>query len=184
MIYILSGTAKSGKTTIAKEFTKRYLIPYFSTDYIMMMLHRGNPNLKIDTEAKDSIVAAQIEPYVYGMIKTMIENKVTYLIEGVHFNPDFVSKLKKEYPRDITALYLGFKDTSVSLKLRELNKYKDRLENSWFSSFSNEKMIELVKYLIQESKHTFDLCKSLALPYLEVYDLNSQMEDILKELKQ
>ena len=131
MIYILGGIAKSGKTTIAKEFNKRFNIPYFSTDYIMMMLNRGNPSLLIDPEEGDSIVAKKLEPYVYGMLKTMIENKVEYLIEGVHFNPDFSAKLIKEFPNDIRIVYLGFKDTSVVMKIFELNKYKEELENVW-----------------------------------------------------
>ena len=183
MIYILSGTAKSGKTTIAKEFIKRYNIPYFSTDYVMMMLHRGNSELEIDIDASDTSVSNQIKPYVYGMIKTMVENKVDYLIEGVHFNPDFSNDLLREYPNDIRIVYLGYKDTSVNLKLIELNKYKDKLENIWYSTYSNEKMIELIAYLINESLKTYNLCMTLGLRYIEVYDLNSQMNEIIDSVK-
>lgn len=183
MIYILAGIAKSGKTTIAKEFIKRYNIPYFSTDYIMMMLSRGNSSLNVDPEATDSVVAKQIQPYVYGMIKTMIENKVDYLLEGVHFNPDFSVELLKEYPNHVRVVYLGYKDTTVKLKIMELNKYINTLENVWYSSFSNEKMIELVSHLILESEKLYDLCEELKLKYIEVYDLNSQIDTILQYLK-
>ena len=183
MIYILSGTAKSGKTTIAKEFTKRFHIPYFSTDYIMMMLYRGNPKLGIDHEASDNTVSRQIQPYVYGMIKTMVETKVDYLIEGVHFTPDFSSELLKEYPNDIRIVYLGYKDTSVNLKLIELNKFKDILENVWYSSFSNEEMVELISYMINQSLNTYNLCMSFGLNYIEVYDLNNQIDEIIKYIR-
>ena len=179
MIYILSGIAKSGKTTIAKEFTKRYNIPYFSTDYIMMMLYRGNSKLNIDPEASDMTVSEQIKPYVLGMIKTMVENKVDYLIEGVHFNPGFSSELLKQYPNDIRVVYLGFKNTSVNLKLIELNKYRDMLENVWYSSFSKEEMIKLVSYLIEESERLYRSCIEYSLDYIDIYDLTNQLDDII-----
>jgi len=182
MIYIIAGIAKSGKTTIAKEFTKRYNIPYFSTDYIMMMLHRGNPDIDVDPELSDSSVAKQIQPYVYGMIKTMVENKVDYLLEGVHFNPDFASELLKEYPNDIKIVYLGYKDISVTLKVIELNKYQKILENVWYSSFSDKKMNELILYLINESKRAYELCMLFGLKYIEVYDLNIQINEIIDSI--
>lgn len=182
MIYILAGIAKSGKTTIAKEFNKRFNIPYFSTDYIMMMLNRGNPSLMIDPEEGDPIVAKKLEPYVYGMLKTMIENKGEYLIEGVHFNPDFSAKLIKEFPNDIKIVYLGFKDTSVVMKIFELNKYKEELENAWYKSFSDEEMVEFISQLIDDSKRVYEMCKSYNLEYIEVFDLNSQINEIVNKL--
>lgn len=182
MIYILAGIAKSGKTTISKEFNKRFNIPYFSTDYIMMMLSRGNTSLGIDPEESDSVVAKKIEPYVYSMIKTMIENKVEYLIEGVHFNPDFSAKLIKEYPNDVKIVYLGFKDISVVLKIFEMKKYKDKIENAWYNSFSDKEMVELIAYLIVESNKIYEMCKQNNLEYIEVFDLNSQINEIIGKL--
>ena len=41
---------------------------------------------------------------------TLIENKVDYLLEGVHFNPDFSRRLIEKYPNDIRIVYLGYKD--------------------------------------------------------------------------
>jgi len=183
MIYIIAGIAKSGKTTIAKEFTKRYHIPYFSTDYIMMMLYRGNPELGIDHQASDTNVSRQIQPYIYGMIQTMVENKVDYVIEGVHFNPDFSNQLLREFPNDIRIVYLGYKDTSSNLKLIELNKYKNTLENVWYSSFSNEEMIELISYMIHESLKTYNSCMSFGLEYIEVYDLTNQIDEIINVIR-
>ena len=182
MIYILGGIPKSGKTTIAKEFTKRYKIPYFSTDYIMMMLSRGNTELGIDPNAGDTVVSKQIQPYVYGMIKTMVENKVDYLIEGVHFNPDFAKELLLEYPNYIKIVYLGYKDTSVILKIYELNKYKSHIENSWYDSYSDEEMVKLVSNLIDESEKLNILCRTMKLNYIEVYDINSQIDEILNSI--
>ncbi|MBN2604303.1 MAG: adenylate kinase, partial [Bacilli bacterium] len=108
MIYIISGIAKSGKTYIAKELTKRYHIPYFSTDYIMMMLAKGNENLKIDVDACDHTVSQKLEPYIYALISTMVHNKIDYVVEGVHFNPDFGAKLIEEFKGKVKIIYLGY----------------------------------------------------------------------------
>jgi len=60
MIYILTGIAKSGKTLLSNEILDKYHISTFSTDYIMMMLARGNNDLDIDIDAEDSVVAEKI----------------------------------------------------------------------------------------------------------------------------
>ena len=76
MIYILTGIAKSGKSLVANRLIQKYSLPTFSTDYIMMMLVRGNKTLGIDPDGEDEIVANQLRPYINGLIQTMVENKV------------------------------------------------------------------------------------------------------------
>ena len=105
MIYILTGIAKSGKSLVANRLIQKYSLPTFSTDYIMMMLVRGNKTLGIDPDGEDEIVANQLRPYINGLIQTMVENKVDYFIEGVHFNPDFARELLDKYPNDVHVLY-------------------------------------------------------------------------------
>ena len=182
MIYILTGVAKSGKSLIAKEIVKRNSIPSFSTDYIMMMLAKGNKNIGIDTEAGDRVVAKQLEPYIEGMLKTMIENGVNHLIEGVHFNHDFISRMMKEYPNDIKTLYLGFKDIDASVKGDELYKFQDSSDNKWFLNLNEKEFKVLINYLIDESRISYDLCREFSLDYIEVQDISIQLEEIINKL--
>ena len=123
MIYILTGIAKSGKSLVANRLIQKYSLPTFSTDYIMMMLVRGNKTLGIDPDGEDEIVANQLRPYINGLIQTMVENKVDYFIEGVHFNPDFARELLDKYPNDVKVLYLGYKDINVEDKINELERF-------------------------------------------------------------
>ena len=182
MIYILTGIAKSGKTLIANEVIKRISIPLFSTDYIMMMLSRGNKDLGIDVEASDSVVSKQLEPYIEGLLKTIIENKVDYLIEGVHFNPDFAKKLMDHFPHDIKVLFLGYKNIGIKDKEEELLKYKDATENPWYLSHKGKELTKLVSYLIKESTRVYDLCKMYDLDYIEVHNISVQKDDIINKL--
>ena len=47
MLYILSGTSRSGKTTVARRFLTRTGIPYMSVDAIMMGFTNGIPEYGI-----------------------------------------------------------------------------------------------------------------------------------------
>lgn len=182
MIYILSGVAKAGKTLLSEEIRKRYDVSVFSTDYIMMMLHRGNKDLDIDVYASDSSVATKIEPYVYGMIETMVENNASYLIEGVHFNTEFSYRLKKKFKDEIRFLYIGYKDIQLEDKVEELYKYKEVMDNPWLFDHQGESVEEIVKYLKSESSRIYHECIDLKLDYIDVYDIKEQKEDIIRKL--
>jgi len=179
MIYILTGIAKSGKTLISKKILKQHQISVFSTDYIMMMLYRGNHELQLDINASDHTVSNQLEPYIYGMIKTMIENKETYFIEGVHFNTEFSKKLISEFKDDIKVIYLGYKDISVEEKVKELYKYKDSMNNPWLFNHQGQSVESIVAYMIEESKRIYDECQKEDLIYIDITDINLQLDEII-----
>ncbi len=179
MIYILTGIAKSGKTLLAKEIKKKYNISIFSTDYIMMMLHHGSNNINLDINASDTTVAKKLEPFIYGMIKTMIENNETYLIEGVHFNPDFSRRLIEDFKDKIKILYLGYKDISLDNKLKEILKYKNIMNNPWLFDHQGQPVEKIVEYMIKESKRVYTECVHHNLTYIDVYDINIQKEKII-----
>lgn len=181
MIYILSGVAKSGKTLLSAEIKKRYNLSVFSTDYIMMMLHKGNRDLNIDIYASDSAVSKVIEPYIFGMIETMIQNNESYLIEGVHFNTDFAQRLLKEFKDNIRILYIGYKNISIEDKVRELKIYKDKMNNPWLFDHQGESVESIVEYLISESNRVSRECTSGKLDYIDVYDINIQKDSIISK---
>jgi len=182
MIYILSGVAKSGKTLLSTEIRKRYNLSVFSTDYIMMMLHKGNQDLNIDIYASDSTVSKMIEPYVFGMIETMVQNKESYLIEGVHFNTDFSQRLLEKFEDNIRLLYIGYKDISIEDKVNELNIYKETMNNPWIFDHQGESVENIVEYLISESNRIFKECSARRLDYIDVYNINEQKDSIIDKL--
>jgi len=182
MLYILSGVAKSGKTLIAKKLLEKHQISYFSTDYLMMSLSLGAPQLGVNHEEDDFIVANAMEPYLYFMIKTMVENNIDYLLEGVHFNPLFAKKILTEFKGKIKFLYLGFSNVSWEDKLDELNRYRTSMENCWFKHNSYDQMIELVKSLIEVSSNIKKKARDFSIPYIDVYNISDQCESIIETL--
>lgn len=182
MIYVLTGIAKAGKTFLSNEIRKRYSISVFSTDYIMMMLAKGNKNLGIDVYASDRSVARKIEPYVYGLIETMVQNNADYFFEGVHFNTDFSIKLKNEFKDNIRIVYIGYKNISVEDKVKELYIHKDVMDNPWLFDHQGEKLEDIVQYMIDESKRIYEECKELELDYIEITDIVKQQDEIILKL--
>lgn len=179
MIYVLTGIAKSGKSTIAKEFHKQTHIPYISTDNIMMMLHYAQHPENLDIDASDSSVATILEPYIYGLIKSLIDNHETYIIEGVHFNTSFAKQLLEKYPNDINIIYLGYKDCTAVSKVQELERYKSVIPNQWYAHLNSQELYDLVVYMISESQRIYHECVSKQLKYIEVYNIIHQMDGII-----
>lgn len=182
MIYILSGVAKSGKTFIVKELIKRFQISAFSTDYLMMSLSLSGKETGVDNTEDDEIVSKQLEPFLFPMIRAMVENGIDYIIEGVHFNPDFMSRLLQMFPHKIKALYLGYAEIDANNKVEELKLHKQYMENPWFQDLSEKELFELVLYLKKVSKNISQQSKLLDIPYVEVYNIKEQTNVIIDTL--
>lgn len=179
MIYIIAGIAKSGKSYLSKLIAERFHLGYFSTDYLMMSLARGNKSLGVNPNSSDITVSNQLKPYLEAMIITMIENKIDYVIEGVHFQPNFAQDLLNRYPGKIKIVFMGFYTALVQDKVDELQKFGPKTDNYWYSSMSKDDVFTLVNYLIIESKKLFDECQKYHLPYVEIYDISSQANYII-----
>ncbi|QMS84821.1 hypothetical protein [Candidatus Xianfuyuplasma coldseepsis] len=179
MIYILTGTAKSGKTVISNWIHERYNISVLSTDHIMMMLHYSNEKPALDIDASDRSVSKVMEPYLYGLIKSMIDNDEDVLIEGVHFNPEFSHRLLEDFRNHVQIVYLGYMDVSTQDKVVELFRYKNQLHNPWIFNHLDQPIEEIVEYLIRESHRIYKECQEYDLTYLDICDINTQKEDII-----
>ncbi len=182
MLYILTGIAKSGKSLVAKELVKRYHLPLTQTDHIMMMLYRGNPELHIHIDASDSSVARELEPYMRGLFQTIIENKKDYLVEGVHLLTSYAHEMLTKYPNDVKILYLGYADQNPITKGKELKEHAHLMENPWYMSFPEKEFHKLMVYMVKESQRIKKECADLHIPYIEIYDINNQMDEIIQTL--
>ena len=182
MIYILTGIAKSGKSLISKKIVDTYLIPLISTDDIMMNLHRTSTIPDLDIHASDRSVAYKLEPFILKLITEYIENRKDLLIEGVHFNTSFSKKLLSRYPKDIKIIYMGYKDVTVEDKTNELYQFQNQIDNPWIFDHQGQSVQEIVSYMIKESNRIYEECFKEELLYIEVYNVNAQMPEIIKKL--
>lgn len=182
MIYILAGLAKSGKSLIAKKVLETKHIQVLSTDWIMMMLYHGNPNLGIDVHKSDISVSRQLEPYLEGLIKALVSSKNDILIEGVHIQPAFANKLMAAFPNRIKAVFLGYKTVHPEQKAKELVKNAPNIDNPWYMNMDEPHLLKLTQYLQNESIKLEQSCQQCHQVYIEIEDVMTQMDDIIDQL--
>jgi len=182
MIYVLTGIAKAGKSYLTSKIIKQYAIGSFSTDYLMMALADGNPDLHLNPDASDVTVSNQLRPYVFAMIQTMVENNIDYLIEGVHFLPEFSKELLKKFPGKIRIVYLGYRNIDTQIKTEELKKYGPNCGNHWYRHMNDAELTKLVEYLKNESDKLYHQCQKFGLSYFDIIDIPNQSSEIIKHL--
>jgi len=184
MLYIITGIAKAGKTFITNKIVENYKMGFFSSDYLMMTLARGNKSIGVNPNASDITVSNQLQPYLESMIQTMIENKIDYILEGVHFQPPFIRFMLDKYPGKIKVIYLGYKNIDIQKKVEELKLFGPKTQNHWYSNMNDQELTQLVEYMINECQKLFESCVKFKLPYYEVSNIVIQSEEIIRLLMQ
>jgi hypothetical protein len=167
MLYILGGTARAGKSTIAARFLAETGIPYFCLDVLMMGLARGLPELGIDPEDDEQHVARMPWPVVEDMAHTMVENEEDYLFEGVQLRPQDVADLCLQLPGQVHACFIGFAETDPQAKFEEIRRYGGG-PGDWLRELDDATVMTEVKRLIAQSQRIRDECERLGLRYFEI----------------
>lgn len=179
MLYLIGGTARAGKTTIAKRFLKETGIPYFSLDYLMMGISRGVPELNVDPNGGNFIIAKKLLQVVNPMVIAMLENRANYLIEGVQLIPKHIKELQVKFPKQVRACFVGFSNDDVRRKCKELSTYSSLSENDWSRHYSEDKLKLEVEKLISESVKIRDECKLYGITYFDITDNYNETIDII-----
>lgn len=179
MIYIITGMAKTGKSIVAKKMARKHQLEIISTDYIMVMLDRGNPDLGIHMEESDRSVSKRLEPYLEQLIIALIQNQENYIIEGVHFLPQFIKRMIKKYPHDLSAIFLGYANWKATDKAIDLKKYRTETKNCWYCEYDDQELLKLSKYLVNESVILKEEVNQLGLKYFEIKNIIKDQDEII-----
>ncbi len=150
MFYLIGGTPRSGKTTIAKELAKRLNIPWISTDSIESIIieyvnnekfkdqfpknvmrkltHDSNDEM-YSTYEPEEIVEAYIqqgktlEKGIATFLKRESIHHQNYILEGHHIHSDLVTTLKNEF--NIKAVFIGRENEDETLDAITNNSQQD-----------------------------------------------------------
>ena len=169
MLYLLGGAARTGKTTIAREFLARTGIPFFSLDFLMMGFANGLPAYGLDPEDDELLVAAQLWPVVRSMATAMVEEEVDYLVEGVQLHPRQVGEFREEFAEHVRACFVGFAEADTRAKLREIRRFGGGPDD-WLRHYSDEQLLQEVERLTALSLRIREACHQCGLKYVEVSD--------------
>lgn len=152
MFYLIGGTPRSGKTTIAKELSKKLQIPWISTDTLESVvmgyiddskfdyyfpknvLRRltNNSNDEMYSKYSSEQIAdaylkqgASLAQGIEAFITSEASQGHSYILEGHHIHPELVSRLEKNF--NLRAIFVGREDAIHTLAAIT----KNQQENDW-----------------------------------------------------
>ena len=95
MIVLITGASHTGKTALAQRLLEKYKIPYFSIDHLKMGLIRSGRTVL--TPEDDDALTNYLWPIVREMIKTVVENGQSLVIEGCYIPFDWQKDFESKY---------------------------------------------------------------------------------------
>ena len=110
MLYLISGTSRSGKTLIAEKLLEQKQIPYMSLDWLMMGFTNGMPQLGIHDKLFPDEIAKRLWSFFKAMCESMLYLEIDYIIEGEAMLPELIQELLDIYPDKIKICFVGYTD--------------------------------------------------------------------------
>lgn len=95
MLVLITGASHTGKTALAQRLLEKYKIPYFSIDHLKMGLIRSGRTVL--TPEDDDALTNYLWPIVREMIKTVVENGQSLIIEGCYIPFDWQKDFESKY---------------------------------------------------------------------------------------
>jgi hypothetical protein len=166
MLFLVSGTSRSGKTLIAKKILADNQVPYLSLDWLMMGFNDGIPEFGIHHLLWPNEIAERMAPFLLGMIDSMLIEGMDYVIEGEAMLPQTVAGLAEKHPGKIKAVFVGYTEINVKDKVALVKKHGDG-ENDWLTNESDEYISDHVGNMIAYSKMIKNECEKHGLPYID-----------------
>ena len=166
MLFLVSGSSRSGKTLIAKKVLADERIPYLSLDWLMMGFNDGMPDYGIHHLLWPNEIAEKMGPFLQGMIDCMLVDGIDYVIEGEAMLPRMVADLVEKHPGKIRAVFLGYTEINVEDKVA-LVKTHGTAENDWLTGQSDEYIRDHVGNMIAYSKMIKNECEKYGLSYFD-----------------
>ena len=158
MLYLVSGTSRSGKTLLARKILADKRIPYLSLDWLMMGFNDGVPEYGIHHLLWPNEIAEKMAPFLLGMIDNMLVDGMDYVIEGEAMLPQLAAGLVETHPDKFKVVFLGYTEIDVEDKVALVKEHGDG-ENDWLTKKSDEYIRDHIGNMIAYSKMIEDGCK-------------------------
>jgi hypothetical protein len=169
MLFLVSGTSRSGKTLIARKILADKQIPYLSLDWLMMGFNDGIPEYGIHHLLWPNEIAEKIGPFLRGMIDSMLIDGMDYAIEGEAMLPQLAADLVEKHPDKIRVVFVGYTEINVEDKVALVKQHSDG-ENDWLTNESDEYIKDHIENMIAYSKTIKKGCEEHGLPYFDTSD--------------
>lgn len=162
MIVLITGASHTGKTALAQRLLEKYKIPYFSIDHLKMGLIRSGRTVL--TPEDDDALTNYLWPIVREMIKTVVENGQSLIIEGCYIPFDWQKDFESKYLEHIRYYCLAMSRDYI------INHYSD------IKGCSNviEKRLDddscTMETLLRDNVRFLELAQEHNVNYVLIYD--------------
>jgi len=192
MIYLIAGSPRLGKSTIARQLAKTINAQLVSTDELekqgaeqpsVVFYNDAQKNTLLPLQRIELVKneAEQIISKIDSVISSSINNSQDIVIEGVHLFPGYVDKIIKKFEEEnIKVLFL----MSTNIKLILDGMVKNTSPNNWLKEFDKEVLEQVALFTKVFSNYLYLECKKYNLPYMErSNDFQKDILDVINELK-
>jgi hypothetical protein len=168
MIYLIGGTPRVGKSTLASIILERDSISSLSTDVIRNLIDYSPTKVGINSLESNKQSEAFF-PYFLQLLKILQNKYPNYVIEGDLFSPEQVASIQKEI--DLKCCFIG----TSNITLEDLKKIDPKLD--WVSKRSLEEQSKLPAHFIKRSGVTKEEAEKYGFLYFDIYpDRESVLE--------
>lgn len=155
MVVIITGATHTGKTRLAQLMMEKYRYPYISEDHLKMGLIRsGHTDL---TPSDDREMTGYLWPIIREMVKTAIENKQNFIVEGCYIPFDWKADFSDEYLDHIKYICLCMSARYIDTHFPEIRQYASCIENRLDDSDCT------AEHLKRENRYYYEGCREHGL---------------------
>lgn len=160
--FIVTGAPTAGKSTFSHELIKKYYVQHIQIDPLLDAFQAVFPELGIthDANTHDTHVAScqAFKPFVSKMIEELDVDD--FVIEGFRLP---LADLHDKYPH-LQYLAFGYPSDTPEARLARVRQYD---VDNWTNSMEDDELIEVFKFLIDESQRLEVLCKERNIPFFD-----------------
>lgn len=202
MFYLIGGAPRSGKTTLAKQLSKKLELPWISTDTLESVVAQYVPEKELPILFPKSVIRKEtaqsndemykqysaqeiVDAYIeqskalIDAIKIFLESESkynhSYILEGYHITPTLVNKLQQKI--SIQAVFIGREDVTDTLKsIKQSTDSSDWVIEKTKSEDTFHKIAEMIVLFSTTLKTNAKKYKQ------EYYSVDGDFEANLKEI--
>lgn len=183
MLYLIGGTSRSGKTTLAGLLLRRCRVPFLSIDVLKMALHDALPAAFPGPDQPRQDLAEALRPIIHAIGVHAVAQCLDYCLEGDLLVPSDVTDLARLRPGKVRACFLGYPKISTVEKLDLIESFP-----GWPNDWVNRDLdgtgkiahIERMKLLGKELELS---CRAAGVPFVDTsHGFESSLEQAYRRL--
>lgn len=169
-IILIGGAEGTGKSTLAKQLSKHFNIPWFSTDQIRTIIHTRMT--EVEKEDKEKLSEA-VWKGVVALVNRPFPWENGCIIEGIGILPELVAQDLKENPA-VKAVFLIQEDEN---KIAEIISERSKLP--WIKTKTEVQQKEKLEILTASNKKFREDAEKFGFPCIVAHSENT-FDEVVK----